>query len=437
MSPETAKNYEGLLKHLRAKLESEAFLKRHRRQEKDFTRKRCLSFVCVVLMLVNMMKRALQDELDEFFKLFHQEKVASRHVSKSAFSQARKKLKASAFVELNQEQVGYFYAHFAPTRWQGYRLTAIDGTLLDVPNNSATRAEFGVWGSRHKGEGTPKARVSQLFDVLNQVTIDGQIANKGLGERALGYRHLSHLGADDLLLLDRGYPAFWFFAAIRQRQAHFCARLDGTQWKLVKAFVETGADEQLIELTPSTTALKTCKAKNLPTNPLPLRLVRVDLPSGEVEVLLTSLLDAQTFPTACFHSLYHLRWPVEEDYKCVQSRFEIENWSGKSPESVYQDFHATLFTKNLAAILAQPAQAAVSQLHDARQHDYKVNMTNLISKLKDTILHLFWDASLLPLLQALWQQMIRTIEPIRPNRTYPRKKRVKRKRFPTTYKPTR
>ena len=437
MDAETESKYIGLMSHLRTRLESKEFLNRHRKRKQDFTRKRCLPFTFVILLLLNMLKRSLQDELDEFFKVLHDEKVARREVSKSAFSQARSKLKASAFTELNKEQVDYFYAHFTPKSWHGFQLRAIDGTLLDVPDTAETRKHFGVWGSRHDGKGSPKARVSQLFDVLNEVTINGQIAPKSWGERRVAQRHLSGLTAKDLLLLDRGYPAFWFFVAVREKSAHFCARLDGTQWKIVKEFIKSGERESEISLTPSDSAIKTCKAYNLPVDPLELRLVRIDLPSGEVEVLITSLLDKVAFPAVLFQELYHHRWPVEEDYKRLQSRLEIENWSGLSVQALYQDFHAAIFTKNLAAILAQPVQDTVTYIHQACKYDYKTNMTNLISKLKDTLLFLFWDHSISPVLEALWQQMVLTTEPIRPGRTFPRNKKVKRRRFPLNYKPTR
>ena len=106
-------------------------------------------------------------------------------------------------------------------------------------------------------------------------------------------------------------------------------------------------------------------------------------------------------------------------------------------EAVYQDFYATIFTKNLAAIVAQPAQQCLARQTSTRKHPYQINMTNLISKLKDTLLHLFRDLDLPPLFQALWHQMLRTIEPVRPNRSFPRKKPVERKRFPMNYKSTR
>ncbi len=109
----------GLLETLKTRLLSPAFKERHRRKAKDFTRQRCLTFAIVVIFLLNLIKRALQDELDEFFKLLEGEEVAVRRVTKSAFSQARQKLRYEAFIELNQTQVSYFYDQFEPQTWLG------------------------------------------------------------------------------------------------------------------------------------------------------------------------------------------------------------------------------------------------------------------------------------------------------------------------------
>jgi hypothetical protein len=436
MEPQIAKKYQGLFQHLRQVLESDQFMVRHRQTKQDFTRRRCLTFTVVILLLINMVKRALQDELDEFFRALSGDKVAQRRVSKSAFTQARQKLKHTAFVELSEAQVTYFYDHFQPMKWQGYRLLAIDGSLVDVPDTTANREQFGFWGSRH-GTGHAKGRVSQLFDVLNQVTIEAILAPIAQGERQLARDHLSHLNADDLLLLDRGYPAFWLFAAILQQGADFCARLEVNRWKVARQFIASGATEAILTLAPTADARKACRQLELPNTPLKLRFIRIELDNGTVECLVTSLLDVARFPYSLFKELYQQRWPVEEDYKLLKSRLEVENWSGLSPASVFQDFYAAFFTKNLAAILAQPVQPVVAAVTANRQHRYQVNMTNLISKLKDTVVFLFLDKQIRPLLYRLWEQMVRTIEPIRPNRTYPRTHRVRRKRFPMNYKSTR
>ncbi len=436
MNSQTQTVCQNLFKRLKSLLASDEFKARHRQKPEDFTRERCLPFALVVLFLLNSLKRAAQDELDEFFKMLKGSDIATRVVTKSAFTQARKKLRYEAFIELNREQVQYFYGHFEPLTWHGFRLIGVDGSMSELPNTAEMGEHFGVWHPAAGGV-CPKARVSQMFDVLNQVSLDGLILPKAVGERAAAALHFVHLTAEELVLLDAGYPAFWLFALIMAKEAHFCARMTLAGWKVVERFIASGRREQIVTVYPGYEARKACQARGLPTDPLTLRLLRIDLDSGEVEVLATSLTDTQGYPYALFKELYHHRWPVEEDYKAFKARLAVENWSGKSVLAVYQDFHAKLFTKNLTAILAQPAQKVVDQQAQDKRYAYQINMTNAFSKMKDTVVLLFQRADIRLLLDRLWQLMIKTIEPIRPGRSYPRKKRVKPKRFPMCYKPIR
>jgi hypothetical protein len=436
MSIETASVYQGLFQHLKNLLESPDFQSRHRQHPQDFTRQRCLTFGIVVCFLLNLLKRALQDELDEFFKALTGAEFAMRLATKSAFCQARQKLKYEAFIELNQAQVGYFYEHLAPLCWHGFRLVAVDGSMGDLPNTPEIATHFGVWHPVAGGE-CPKARFSQMFDPLNRVTLDALILPKRIGEREAAAMHFARLERGDLVLLDRGYPAFWLFALILSKDAHFCARFSEAGWGLVEAFLASGRLEQIVTLAPSADARAACQAHGLSTAPLTIRLLRIELDGGAVEVLGTSLLDSQHYPYALFKELYHHRWPVEEDYKTMKSRVEVENWSGESVLAVYQDFHAKLFTKNLTALLAHPLQADLARASREKHYLYRTNMTHALSKMKDTVVLLLQRANPLSLLKRLWRLMLKTIEPVRPGRSYPRRKRVKRRRFIMNYKPIR
>ena len=105
MLPEAKTLCLNLIETLKKRLNQPDFLERHRRSDKDFVRQRCFPFVAVVLFLLNLLKQPLQDELDDFFNLNREEAVATSAVTRSAFSQARQKLKAEAFIELNRVQV--------------------------------------------------------------------------------------------------------------------------------------------------------------------------------------------------------------------------------------------------------------------------------------------------------------------------------------------
>jgi hypothetical protein len=436
MNPATASVYQGLIERIKSQLFSDEFKDRHRRAKKDFTRERCLPFVIMVTFLLNMVKRALQDELDEFFKLLNQQDVAVPIVTKSAFSQARKKLKYEAFVELNQTQVDYFYERFEYQTWHGLRLLAVDGSTSQLPRTPEVINHFGAWHPAQGGP-CPVARVSQMFDVLNGITLEALISPKEMGERTLAARHFAHLERSDLVLLDRGYPAFWLFALILEQGAQFCARMPLGGWQVVERFVTSGLSEQIVLLWPSSEAIQECRSRELSLAPIKVRVIRVELDSGEVEVLATSLVDDVAYPITVFKELYHHRWPVEENYKVMKSRIEIENFTGKSVLAVYQDFHAKGFTANLTAILAHPAQKVVEHKSRGRKYTYQVNMTNALSKMKDTVVLLVQHTAILPILERLWQVFTQTIEPIRPGRSCPREKRVRRRRFPVAYKPIR
>jgi len=89
--------------------------------------------------------------------------------------------------------------------------------------------------------------------------------------------------------------------------------------------------------------------------PLPLRLLRVKRPNGSRLVLVTNLFDDGLDPGA-FADLYRARWRIEEAFKLVKARLQVENWSGMLPHTVELDIYASLLRANCAAVLAPSAR---------------------------------------------------------------------------------
>ena len=203
----------GLIEFLKEIINSSDFINKHRQSASDFTRQRKLTFPILLFFLINMIKGSYQDELDHFFKSIFSFDVAKRIVSKAAFAKARMKLGYEALVELNSKMVSYFYRHFRPLQWNDFTLFAIDGTTVQLPRIEAISEHFGAWNPS-QGDECPMARVSQMFDVLNKITIDAIIESKSIGERELAAFHFLKLMPGDLVLLDRGYPAYWLFNLI-------------------------------------------------------------------------------------------------------------------------------------------------------------------------------------------------------------------------------
>lgn len=155
-------------------------------------------------------------------------------------------------------------------------------------------------------------------------------------------------------------------------------------------------------------------------------------------MLITSLLDEAVYFTAWFSKLYQLRWGVEENYKREKQRLEIENFSGRTPQVLLQDFHAKILALNLATVFATAAQWLVDDRHRERRRAYRVNYANALSKMKNNIVRVFLYTSPRDLRWGLVQKMALSVEAIRPGRSYPRNlKKVKVPGFSVNYKQSR
>lgn len=391
----------------------------------------------LILFFCNFLKSSYQAELNKFFKILLDSVIAKKVVSKAALCKARKKIKYQAFTAINDQAVTYFNQNFAPKTWYGFLLKAVDGSTMKLPDYPEITEHFGVWNSR-QGDPVPMARISQMFDPLNQITAHALIAPKSIGEREMAASHFEHLNHRDLVLLDRGYPAFWIFKLILSKDAHFCSRISATKWKIIRKFIRSGKREQLVTLEIPPTSAAACTKRNLDTCPMRLRLIRIELESGETEVLITSLTDSEQYPYELFAALYHDRWAVEESYKVMKCRIEIENFTGQSELSVYQDFHSRVLSKNINMMLARAAQDSMMESAPPRKLPYKINITHALSTMRDTIVLLFHKTgdSLQSLISELLDTLASAIEPIRPGRSNPRNHKRSKRKFYQTYKPT-
>lgn len=386
---------------------------------------------------MNMNKGSYQDELDNFFKAMNHLEVAERIVSKGALTKARKKLKYQAFIELNEHMTSHYYSYFPTASWYGFNLMAVDGSTLRLPDEPEIIEHFGVWNVKKGERPCPKARISQMFDVINRVTVDALIKPKKDGERELAAFHFLKLMPNDLILLDRGYPAFWLFKLIMTMGASFCARVSCTKWKVIRKFYHSGQQERIVKLYPTSLSIRKCAEMGFDKDPIKVRLIRVELSTGETEILITSLTDMDKYPQNIFAGLYHLRWPVEEDYKTMKCRLQLENFSGKSVLSVYQDFHAKVFSKNFTAIIANTTKDEIEKLSEHRNFQYQINFAQALSKMKHTIVLLFTRPieKVKLLITKLQKIYFQTVEQVRPGRKYKRKHKVKLKKFHFAYKP--
>ncbi len=185
-------------------IHSREFIDLYKFSPSDFTRKSPLDFPTLFCFLMNLRRSSNQNELEKFFKQIKGNELLDKEVSDSAFSQARRKFKAEAFIAAGSKIIDAYYRNYTWKTWYGHRVIGGDGSAIKVYGDDYCQAFFGVINS---GNESPYglARVSQCYDVLNHITLAASIGPNSIGEREMALGHFQEMdNYNDLLLLDRG-----------------------------------------------------------------------------------------------------------------------------------------------------------------------------------------------------------------------------------------
>ena len=142
---------------------------------------------------------------------------------------------------------------------------------------------------------------------------------------------------------------------------------------------------------------------NLPPE-LTVRFISLRLPNGELEVLVTSLLEEKLYPTGEFLEVYHWRWQHETYHQMLKSRLDLENWTGHTLEAVRQDTHAAVLVSNLESLLSQEVQEDLTRDDAQRQYPLHVNRAVSYHALKAHLLTLLYSSK--PVAEAITEIQI-------------------------------
>ena len=362
------------------------FSQLHKMHKKDFTRKRYLNFENTFLLILSTFSSSLRDLVSRMCDSALNIPVG---ITSSAICQAKQKVSFSAFVDINSRLVDFFYTNSLNIKkWKGFRLVAVDGSQINLPEKSEAQLYFGKINNS-TGE-TVRARASVLYDVLNEIAIANQIMPFCADEISMLMYMRESLRTGDLLLADRYYPSFYVFKYLAENKIDFCFRISTSKWKVVKKFVESGKKEDICTLFPSRKVSNKCLSNAFGNDPIQIRLVRVELESGEIEVLATSLVDKEKYPEKLFKDLYIKRWGVETFYCTLKERMALEKFSGVKNYAILQDFHAKILINNLTRIISSFAQQKIDAKSAKRKLKYKVNHTSALNFVKNKFLNFFY-----------------------------------------------
>ena len=446
-----------ILAKIRTLILSDSFKKRHKKSKECFIRNRIFSFLTTFSLTLNLLRRTIQMELYSFFDiddiLSDDKKV---YTNKQAFCAARQKISYTAYVEINKVLLDEFYKDNKINLFLDFRLLIVDGSTLLLPESPEIRNYFGACSNGKKKELIPTARISHIYDPLNKIILDAIIDPYKGSERAMAIHHIKNIDQHfkNLILFDRGYPSTTLFFAAKENNSEVVMRSPLT-------FLPTFAQEKIknggidFQIELSARKLKGNKRKEfkkqlpgLPiTSVIKVRVLVIELETGEKEILITTLLDVEQYPYKIFKTLYNMRWGIEEGYKFIKIPIEIENFSTKTVNGIKQEFNGTIFISNVRALLADEAQTEIGEalteknkiqekeggVINKNKYEYIINRNISIGLIKNNLVFVLLDKNvdIQKFCEKIKNLMKRNLVPIRKNRKVPRT-RIARRRYHIT-----
>ena len=380
-----------------------------------------MSFKNTLLFILSIAKKSIQIELDSFIQKACGDGAS---ITKQGYCEARKKISPTAFIKLADAINTWYYEDDDFKTYRGYRLSAIDGTVLEVNNSERLRKAFGH--TKTNSTHVARALASCIYDIENDMILASKIARYDTSERDLAIELIEQLKGigkkNELILFDRGYPSADLIAYLEKSEIKYLMRVSSSFFNEVNG---AKGEDQIVEV----------KNKKINTK---IRVLKFDLESGEKEVLITNLFD-EDLGIKDFKALYFKRWGIEVKYNEIKNKLQIENFTGDTPLAVEQDFYASMHLINLVAIAKAEADQTIAEKNRYKglKYEYKVNVNILISKLKDNLISILLENNprkRTKMLAWIKNEISRNYVPIRPGRKKPRKMGLRSNKYPINQK---
>lgn len=395
---------------------------------KNFTRQRKLTLETLLRLLIGA-------EGGSLAKLIRAANLGD--LSPSAVSKRRALVDPSIFREVFNR---FNSACIDPETYRGYRVLAVDGTVVNMPRNPASPSFVQNDSAPH---GYNQLHLNPLYDICNRTYFDAVIQPEPQKDEIGALVEMlrrNEFKEKTLILADRGYESYWPIAVMLEKEnTDFLIRVKQNRSAMREiaklpmceldctinfTITTTQTNEDKLKRHIYIQVPKKCKPGSKTKRgrwdfpspyPMSLRIVRFQLNSGEFETLATSL--PPSFTLADLKEIYYMRFTgIETSFRDLKYSVGLVNIHGKSDMFVEQEIFASLTAFNFTSRIAR--EVVIRQPKDGI-YAYRVNFKNAVALAKEHIRN--------PQLsnEDLAREMAKHAVPIRPGRQDQRKLKVK------------
>lgn len=308
--------------------------------EKDFKRNRKLTFSDVIMYIIGNTKNSIGLAAERFSKHLNCEKISA-----AAMCKARAKVKYTAFEELFENT-----AEHAPRnkKFHGYSLIAVDGMKGELPKTPEFTEKYRVSGQSDM----PVFHAVSACDVLNEIFISSAFHFGTANERQLACDLIESVTQKEayrkesqIWIFDRGFPSLVLLQTLMRYDLKYVMRVSKSFLTEVNDFRKSKYVDRVVHVEYSDQRKTANHVESNGICNFDIRCVRVKLPSGVDEILITNL-EREDFPKRDIKEIYRLRWGIETSYNYLKNAVFIEEFTSRSENGVMQDYYVSLLVHN-------------------------------------------------------------------------------------------
>ena len=382
-----------------------------------FTRNRILGFNSVAISILHLFKESVEFNISTFLPLLNIPKVSG-----AAFSKARYKIALPFFKALNGMLIEHYQRSEGKKLWKGFQLIAGDGSTVSLPPSKQMKDYFGIYASTESGTNSCLAQTFMLFDVYSNMVLESRFSPMAKSEKSLFKEIMdTYPKSKAIFLLDRGFGYFNICKKLLQQGRHFCIRVDPSNSFFGKSAMNNPSNDFVADWIPSDREKITCVKNLQDKEPIKVRVSKIRLHSGEIELLVSSLYDMEAYTTKDIGMLYNLRWAIEEGFKKLKPKMRLEHFGARKPMGVMQEFEAHIFMMNITALIGLAAQEKIEKSCNKRKLEYKYNWQNAHRFIRAEMHKLLYtNRHIATFLEKLIQTIAASVVAIKKGRNFPR-----------------
>jgi hypothetical protein len=404
------------------------------------TSKQKMNFEEMTLFFLMDTGKSLSIELLNFFNELPQTRET---ITKQAFSKQRQFIDSELFEDLNKKYIQAVY-NDRQLLFHKRLLVAVDGSTAEIPNVKELIKHYGSAKASDTSAQNARVGLYGFYDPLNhlllQLTIDKYQKNETKAFMEYVASIKEQWGNKPLcFIFDRGYISLELLLELEHQGVDYLFRVSTNCYKEELESAKSNDEEINIQVTKP--RLKNVDAEQqivyLARKSKKERLVKVELDTGEIEYLITSIPVGEV-SYGEMRAFYFQRWEIERVFNLLKNRLHVEDICARTVVGVEQEILATVFLGNIIEDIVVDVNKSLSQ-RERNKYRYFVNVNLLCGCVKNYFLLIYGVDGVDEGLRLFYYRRLvaflrRTVIAKCVGRKCPRVKRVSRNKYRTNFR---